>query len=146
MPEPIADESPVSCPDSVCLPGGAGQPISPTVMRALTLAAEVAHRDGRGAIETADLAEALRALSQRPPDPVDREAAVRVVPYRDGPYLVRGDFELLDQDGQAIGAGRRTVALCRCGHSQLRPFCDGTHKLIGFHARSSAERPAPPES
>ena len=63
----------------------------------------------------------------------------RVTPYRDGPYLLRGDFELIDQDGKPIETGRRTVALCRCGKSQIRPFCDGTHKLIGFRAAGADE-------
>jgi CDGSH-type Zn-finger protein len=57
-----------------------------------------------------------------------------ITPYRDGPYLLRGDFQLTDQDGEPIETRRRTVALCRCGKSQIRPFCDGTHKLIGFRA------------
>ncbi|HET9013726.1 MAG TPA: CDGSH iron-sulfur domain-containing protein [Gemmatimonadaceae bacterium] len=66
----------------------------------------------------------------------------RITPYRDGPLLVRGPFKLTDQDGNEIDARRRTVALCRCGKSQLKPFCDGTHKLIGFRADSAgpAER------
>ena len=46
-----------------------------------------------------------------------------------------------DQDGNAIETGRRTIALCRCGRSQIRPFCDGTHKLIGFKAPGGAEAP-----
>lgn len=66
--------------------------------------------------------------------------ATRVTPYRDGPYLIRGPVELTDQDGTPIATGRRTIALCRCGRSQTRPFCDGTHKLIGFEAPSGAER------
>jgi len=49
-----------------------------------------------------------------------------------GPLLMRGDFELVDADGQAIDPGRRTVALCRCGLSAIKPFCDGTHKATGF--------------
>jgi CDGSH-type Zn-finger protein len=52
---------------------------------------------------------------------------------------VRGDFRILDQEGNAIEAGRDTVALCRCGKSRLRPFCDGTHKLVRFRAPSGAE-------
>lgn len=71
----------------------------------------------------------------------DRPAA-RITPYRDGPYLLRGDFELTDQDGNPIATHRSTIALCRCGHSQIRPFCDGTHKLTGFQAEGSAERPS----
>ncbi len=62
-----------------------------------------------------------------------------ITPYRDGPYLVRGDFKLVDQDGNEIETRRKTIALCRCGRSRIRPFCDGTHKLIGFRAPSGAE-------
>jgi CDGSH-type Zn-finger protein len=63
-----------------------------------------------------------------------------VTPYRDGPYLLRGAFTLRDQDGEEISNARRVVALCRCGKSRTRPFCDGTHKLIGFRAPSGPER------
>ena len=62
-----------------------------------------------------------------------------ITPYRDGPYILRGDFKLTDQDGNEIDRRRRTVALCRCGKSQIRPFCDGTHKLIGFRAPGGEE-------
>ncbi|MDQ3850013.1 MAG: CDGSH iron-sulfur domain-containing protein [Actinomycetota bacterium] len=65
------------------------------------------------------------------------EATIR--PYRDGPLLVRGAFRLEDQNGNEIVAGRDTVALCRCGKSRIRPFCDGTHKLIRFRAPSGQE-------
>ncbi|MDA0167263.1 CDGSH iron-sulfur domain-containing protein [Solirubrobacter ginsenosidimutans] len=64
-----------------------------------------------------------------------------ITPYRDGPLLVRGSFKLLDQDGDEIELGGReqTIALCRCGKSRLRPFCDGTHNVIRFRAPSNAE-------
>jgi CDGSH-type Zn-finger protein len=60
----------------------------------------------------------------------------RVTPYRNGPYLIRGPFSLTDQEGNQIEVNRPVVALCRCGRSQNRPFCDGTHKTIGFQAES----------
>ena len=66
----------------------------------------------------------------------------RITPYRDGPYIVRGQFTITDQHGNEIDPGRRTIALCRCGRSQIRPFCDGTHKAIGFRADGGSERPA----
>jgi CDGSH-type Zn-finger protein len=50
--------------------------------------------------------------------------------YPDGPILVRGDFELLDEDGRPIPTDRRTIALCRCGRSGIAPLCDGTHSLL----------------
>ena len=64
---------------------------------------------------------------------------VVITPYRDGPLLVRGPFTLRDQDGNEIEVGRKTVALCRCGKSRNRPFCDGTHQLIRFRAPSGVE-------
>jgi CDGSH-type Zn-finger protein len=68
--------------------------------------------------------------------PVSEET--RITPYRNGPLLVRGPFVLVDQDGEEIESKRAVVALCRCGKSQIRPFCDGTHKAIGFRAESEA--------
>ena len=64
-----------------------------------------------------------------------------ITPYCDGPYIIRGNFRITDQDGNEIEPGRKTIALCRCGKSQIRPFCDGTHKLIGFRAPGGSEDP-----
>ncbi|UOY03047.1 CDGSH iron-sulfur domain-containing protein [Blastococcus sp. PRF04-17] len=66
-----------------------------------------------------------------------------ITPYRDGPLLVRGDFRLVDQDGVEIDPGRSTIALCRCGKSGIKPFCDGAHKRSGFSAPSAPSRPRP---
>jgi CDGSH-type Zn-finger protein len=57
---------------------------------------------------------------------------VTITPYPDGPLLVRGHVELRTANGEPIDPGRRTVALCRCGLSAVKPFCDGTHKATGF--------------
>jgi CDGSH-type Zn-finger protein len=62
-----------------------------------------------------------------------------ITPYRDGPLLVRGAFRLQDQDGNEIEVARDTIALCRCGKSRMRPFCDGSHKLVDFRAPSKRE-------
>jgi CDGSH-type Zn-finger protein len=62
-----------------------------------------------------------------------------ITAYQDGPYLVRGPFRLIDQQGGEIDVERRTIALCRCGRSRMRPFCDGTHRSIGFRAPGRAE-------
>lgn len=69
--------------------------------------------------------------------------ATKITPYRNGPYLVRGPVTMVDQDGNEIELKRRVVALCRCGKSQIRPFCDGTHKLIGFRAESGVTAAEP---
>jgi CDGSH-type Zn-finger protein len=81
------------------------------------------------------------------PDDADPSAAsgsgATITPYRDGPLIVRGDFRLLDQDGGEIDPGRETIALCRCGKSGIKPFCDGSHKRAGFSAPSAPSRPRP---
>jgi CDGSH-type Zn-finger protein len=63
--------------------------------------------------------------------------AATITPYPDGPLIVRGDFEILSPDGEPIPGGRKTVALCRCGVSSIKPFCDGTHKLVKFRSGDS---------
>lgn len=64
-----------------------------------------------------------------------------ITPYPNGPLLVRGSFEILTPSGEAIPPRRKTVALCRCGVSTLKPFCDGSHKAIDF--RTEPEPPNP---
>jgi 3-phenylpropionate/trans-cinnamate dioxygenase ferredoxin subunit len=54
-----------------------------------------------------------------------------------GPYIVTGGVELKDDDGNAYPAKQR-IALCRCGASTTKPFCDGTHSKIGFQAAERA--------
>jgi CDGSH-type Zn-finger protein len=78
-----------------------------------------------------------------PSEDTDDVPAATITPYRDGPLIVRGDFRLLDQDGGEIDPGRRTIALCRCGKSGIKPFCDGSHKRSGFSAPRAPSRPRP---
>ncbi|MCA0143699.1 CDGSH iron-sulfur domain-containing protein [Blastococcus sp. LR1] len=73
----------------------------------------------------------------------ERGSGTTITPYRDGPLIVRGDFRLVDQDGAEIDPGRETIALCRCGKSGIKPFCDGSHKRSGFSAPSAPSRPRP---
>ncbi|HYN98036.1 MAG TPA: CDGSH iron-sulfur domain-containing protein [Actinomycetota bacterium] len=49
--------------------------------------------------------------------------------YPGGPLLVRGDYVVKDGAGNVIPPRRRTVALCCCGASSIKPWCDGSHKL-----------------
>jgi CDGSH-type Zn-finger protein len=58
---------------------------------------------------------------------------VKIQTTKNGPYLVHGEFELVDADGKPV-AHKSTCALCRCGASATKPFCDGTHSKIGFDA------------
>lgn len=119
--------------DAPCSP----VPMTADVVRLLMAAGGIARSRGRDAVDVAALAA---ALGEVPPAAAPPPAPTRITPYRDGPYLLRGAFELVDQDGDAIATRRSTVALCRCGRSQMRPFCDGTHKLTGFQADSGATR------
>ena len=66
------------------------------------------------------------------------EPEVVITACPDGPILVRGPARLVTPDGEPVERRRRTVALCRCGVSRIKPYCDGTHKAIGF--RTEGER------
>lgn len=81
------------------------------------------------------------------------KSAIRVVVSKDGPYLVQGGIPLSKQTiaTDAEGGSEAWVegktypaqdkyALCRCGHSKTKPFCDGTHAKIGFDGAETASR------
>jgi CDGSH-type Zn-finger protein len=57
-----------------------------------------------------------------------------------GPLVVEGPVTIIDAEGKAftIDGTKPAVALCRCGQSGRRPFCDGTHKTCGFQAADRA--------
>ncbi len=58
-----------------------------------------------------------------------------VIKVRDnGPYKVTGPVVLEDADGNRFDVAGRSVALCRCGLSETKPFCDGAHNAAGFSA------------
>jgi CDGSH-type Zn-finger protein len=60
-----------------------------------------------------------------------------------GPYVIQGPVKVVDHLGNAfeLAADKPSVALCRCGHSQSRPFCDGSHRHCGFQAAETAKLP-----
>lgn len=62
-------------------------------------------------------------------EPVEDGRKLRIVPTVNGPFLVKGEIGLQSADGETTYHGART-ALCRCGHSENKPFCDGTHSEI----------------
>jgi CDGSH-type Zn-finger protein len=68
--------------------------------------------------------------------------AISVLAKKNGPYVVSGDLNelnLTDADGNKYDlSGKQAIALCRCGASVNKPFCDGTHSKIGFQAAEAA--------
>ncbi len=59
-------------------------------------------------------------------------ADVSIRPLKNGPYEVSGPVDLRDADGNPKPAGEDPIYLCRCGRSSNKPFCDGTHRKVGF--------------
>jgi CDGSH-type Zn-finger protein len=58
-----------------------------------------------------------------------------------GPYLVTGPFTLIDADGNVFALPEgEGVVLCRCGGSLNKPFCDKTHRQVGFEAAERVAR------
>jgi CDGSH-type Zn-finger protein len=62
--------------------------------------------------------------------------AIKITIRDNGPYVIDGEFQLVDAQGNEIPAIKRS--LCRCGGSTTKPFCDGTHSKIGFQGAISA--------
>ncbi len=60
-----------------------------------------------------------------------------------GPFLVEGPVTVLDPEGNPfpLNPDKPAIALCRCGHSANKPFCDGTHKTAGFVSAETAPKP-----
>jgi CDGSH-type Zn-finger protein len=76
-----------------------------------------------------------------------KEPEIEIVVRASGPYRVYGPVTVVDADGNPYDLDRKRingefVALCRCGGSSTKPFCDGTHKRNGFEA---CERVTDPE-
>jgi CDGSH-type Zn-finger protein len=65
--------------------------------------------------------------------PADPDGVLHIRARKDGPLKLEGPCEVRAPDGTLLMRGGET-ALCRCGHSGKRPFCDGTHRSIGFTA------------
>ena len=58
---------------------------------------------------------------------------------QNGPYRIEGDdVTVVDWNGNPYPIAKRPIALCRCGASTTKPFCDGTHSKIGFQAAEAA--------
>lgn len=60
-----------------------------------------------------------------------RDGALKVEPIHDGPLHVSGNLELISGTGKTVNRLTETW-LCRCGQSAKKPYCDGTHKKVGF--------------
>ena len=70
---------------------------------------------------------------------------LKITRRNSGPLRVEGDFTLCDQDGNTFDlAGRNVLSLCRCGHSENKPLCDGSHNKAGFQSTIQARVLPPP--
>jgi CDGSH-type Zn-finger protein len=69
---------------------------------------------------------------------------VQIMVRRNASLRITGDFDLVDHEGRPIPlpVGKPSIALCRCGMSLKKPFCDSAHKTCGFV--DPPEAPAPP--
>jgi CDGSH-type Zn-finger protein/uncharacterized Fe-S cluster protein YjdI len=64
---------------------------------------------------------------------VDRGGPLHVAPQTDGPLTVSGNLEVLSGTGRMV-ARLQSAKLCRCGQSGTKPYCDGTHRVVGFRS------------
>ncbi len=70
----------------------------------------------------------------------------KITVRNNGSLRVEGEFIICDMEGNAFDlSGRTAISLCRCGHSQNKPFCDSTHKKVNFQSEVKARTLPPPE-
>jgi len=70
----------------------------------------------------------------------------KVTIFNNGPIRIEGEFTIHDAEGAEFGlAGRSVISLCRCGMSENKPFCDGTHGRNGFPSQCKARELPPPK-
>ena len=70
----------------------------------------------------------------------------KITVVNNGPIRIEGEFTIHDPQGGEFGlAGRTLISLCRCGHSQNKPFCDGSHARQGFQSQVEARELPPPK-
>jgi len=71
-------------------------------------------------------------------------APITIKVNKNGPYLISGDdvanVVVTDAEGNRLQPRGKNIALCRCGASSTKPFCDGTHSKIGFQGAEQAAR------
>jgi CDGSH-type Zn-finger protein len=73
-------------------------------------------------------------------------ANTKVSALNNGPLRLEGEFTICDAEGREFGlAGRTVISLCRCGQSQNKPFCDGSHGRLGFQSQVEARELPPPK-
>src|SRR5512146_727081 len=83
----------------------------------------------------------------------NRDNVKKIVVCQDGPYMVQGSIPLVrkiqvvSEYGEPLTWKKEetlpteeTCYLCRCGHSCNKPFCDKTHRKIGFHSKETADQ------
>ena len=69
----------------------------------------------------------------------------KITVNNDGSLRVEGEVTICDAEGKEFGlGGRMRISLCRCGHSEDKPFCDGSHKRAGFQSQVQARELPPP--
>jgi CDGSH-type Zn-finger protein len=70
---------------------------------------------------------------------------MKIIVNNNGSLRVEGEFTICDASGKEFGlAGRTVIGLCRCGHSENKPFCDGSHRKAAFQSEVQARELPPP--
>ncbi|MBK9314708.1 MAG: CDGSH iron-sulfur domain-containing protein [Acidobacteria bacterium] len=72
--------------------------------------------------------------------------STKIIVNNNGSLRIEGEFEIYDAAGNVYDlAGRTVIGLCRCGQSNNKPFCDGSHARCGFDSQVVATVLAPPK-
>jgi CDGSH-type Zn-finger protein len=106
--------------------------VPPEIEEAAAALQDIAARIG--ALSRAGYAGTAAAIAE-----LERPAGMTIAPEHNGPYLVSNVPLLTNSRGETLSA-RTEMALCRCGHSRMKPFCDGSHAQANFNSGKSPDR------
>ncbi len=125
----------VSGSSSLVGPGSTAEPGEPTLwLCRCGASANKPFCDGsHSQIDFSDPGTVANPKALRTDPKTAEKSCLEITLAANGPLILKGAFELVDGGGETAGSGSR-AALCRCGASANKPFCDGSHNKIGFSA------------
>lgn len=88
--------------------------------------------------QSSQTSRALENVTRHHQGGLETMAEVRIQTLKDGPYEVKGVVQLHDSKNAPFTLSEYPIYLCRCGHSANKPFCDGSHKRVGFRSEEPA--------
>lgn len=129
----IAQDGPLYVRGDLVLQAADGTPVMTETRVALCRCGQSQHKPFCDNSHIAAGFKAGDSLAVAKSDPeAETGGVLSIKPNVNGSYTIEGNFTIYSSDGETVYQKSGKTWLCRCGHSSSKPFCDGTHKRVGF--------------